>query len=199
MRLLEWSLATFHTCFFFAVLILTMYLRGNLATLLAYLNTLVGTAIFLVFWAITWYCTRHAIRRILEPEHLLTIGPNEITSALAYGPLWGGINGVAFFLALLIPGLAIGIFGQLLNFNSPELARALPASLLAFFIALPFAFVIGAPVASIIGAAFGFLFALIDGLLIGVAQALAKVFIPDPQGQANPRLAEDPLGLTRLS
>ncbi len=199
MRLLEWSLATFHTSFFFAVLILIAYLGGGLASLLASLNTLVGTAIFLVFWAITWFCTRRAIRSVVKSDQLLPIGSNEIRTAFLHGPLWGAVNGVVFLLVLAISTTIYAIFYALLNASRVESPEALAGSLIAVVFILPFALGFGTPIAFIVGAVFGFLFALIDGMLIGAAQALAKVFIPDPKDQANLRLAEDPLGLTRPS
>lgn len=141
-RLLIWSLATFHTAFFFAVLVVLLYLSGQLRNLLASLNTLVGTAVYGVLWITTWWCTHRAYQQLRWIE-LAT--PLNFLELIGVAIKWGAVNGVFFLILASILLAMITIVG-------------IPFAIVAL--------IIGSPIALLIGALVGFLFALIDYLVI---------------------------------
>ncbi len=177
MRLYAWSLATFHTVLFFAVLVMAVYLTGSLGQLLAALNTLIGTTIFVLFWLATWFCTRSALGRIFHSEGPPTsgIGGPEIKRALYLAPLWAGINGIFSLQVFLLGGL-LALIGTLIA--NPALVAS-PFSLTGAFIeALTFggfAEAFGIVPAFVVGALVGLVFVGIDGLLFAVAQSLGRL------------------------
>jgi hypothetical protein len=168
MRLFEWGLATFHSGFFFATILLLVYSTGALGSLLASLNTIVGVILFCLFWLTTWWCTRQAIRRITSaaPGRPVEIGKKEIRKALYLGAFWGGLNGILFLIALFGMGLVAEIISVVTTQEISNLAPVLFFGLFAVLFGPIFAF--------ILGAFFGFLFALMDGALISVADYLAR-------------------------
>ena len=183
--LTEWSLTTFHVCLFFASVVFLLYLNGSLRNLLASLNTLLGSALFVAFWITTWFCTSRALRgipwsAIENPPRQ----PNRVIGLLAFGGMWGGIDGLLFLLALSVTALLVSIFALF----QPGQPSALPLSpiLLIFVVA------IGSIVAFAVGAIFGVLFGIVDGLLLYLTRYLFEFCImPGSHGQRQPdRMAE---------
>ena len=88
MKLLTWSLATFHTTVFVLVIVLFAYSGGGLEGALGGLNTFAGLGLFVALWATTYVTTARALR-----------GLDLIGSARdrgGYGRrafLWGAANG----------------------------------------------------------------------------------------------------------
>ncbi|MEP7200881.1 MAG: hypothetical protein ABI874_13745 [Chloroflexota bacterium] len=164
-RLLVWSLATFHTAFFMAVLIALLYASGSLGALLGSLNTLVGLAIFGALWGATWFCTRASLRKF---------GLNSFAHPNAYGQLyilglrWGSVNGMIFLWALT----AIQITASTIELSvSPQIRDAAANSNLV----LVMASFCGWPFALIIGGIFGLCFAFIDHMLLEIADRLFRM------------------------
>src|SRR5439155_6183702 len=168
-RLLLWSLATFHTAFFFAAFVAALYLNGSIADLLASLNTLVGTAVYLVLWATTWWTTRQAWRA-LKWERL--DDPLDVTALLGMGTLYGGINGMLFLSVIALVAIPVGlaaIIVEALGLGRMEDMAGLVAAGFFSLIVLGIAEV----VAFGIGALVGLLFAIVDGALLRIAWRLA--------------------------
>ncbi len=102
-RLFVWSLATFHTSFFFAIAILLLYWTGILGSLLSSFNTLIGFALFGVFWLVTSWTTHRALKSISGSDFKKILArPLELSKIFGYGVLWGGVNSLLFFLIVLI-------------------------------------------------------------------------------------------------
>lgn len=167
-RLLEWALGTFHTAFFFAVLALLLFLTGSLGNLLALLNTLIGVALYLALWLITYFCTVQAARRILKPLAPGATGLRGISllRVLRYGILWGALDGLFFFLILFAIGA--NLFAVLAVIDS-GIAGLFFVNSSAFLV-----FSLGLPIALAIGAAVGIVLSLLDSLLLLPAGYLLK-------------------------
>ena len=157
--LLEWSLAAFHTAFLFAGLLALLYAGGNLGTLLASLNTLLGLGLFSVLWFLTWWSTRRAARGI---EWTALERPSVLARRLGRVALWGGVNGALFFAVLL----------SLIVANAAAAIVQGRASAGDFVAVIAFEGGAGSAAAFIIGAVVALLFLLIDGALLGLARWL---------------------------
>ncbi len=153
-RLLEWSLGSFHTCFFVLTLVILLYTRGVLGELLGSLNTLIGFALFAALWCTTLWCTRRALRAIALRQGRTAPILSDPLDLWTASILWGGVNGALFFLILILFILI------------PSLAS--PASLLG----LPVYLLIGVSLAAVVGGAAGLSLALLDSLLLAFARAL---------------------------
>jgi hypothetical protein len=158
--LLDWSLAAFHAGFLFAVLIALVYAGGGLGNLLSGLNTWLGLGLYAVFWATTWWTTRRAARGFAWSA---LDRPAALAGRLWRVALWGGLNGVLFFLIVL--GLIVGNVLALVL-----VGRAQASEILSFVV---FGGAIGAAVSFVAGVVVALLFALLDGALLALARWLA--------------------------
>src|SRR5438094_8199359 len=61
MKLVTWSLATFHASTFVLTIVLLAYSRGGLGGTLSGLNTFVGLGLFVALWATTYFTTARAL------------------------------------------------------------------------------------------------------------------------------------------
>jgi hypothetical protein len=153
MKLLTWSLATFHTTLFVLAILLFAYSGGGLGTALSGLNTFVGLGLFVALWATTYLTTARALR-----------GLDVIGSARDRGGYgrrafrWGAANGMAF-LAILGTVALITALGSTRPGQVPS-GILLPALFIA-----PIALVVSAGVGGVVGVLFGF----IDLALFAVA------------------------------
>src|SRR3989442_6406400 len=101
MKLVTWSLATFHATAFVLAIVLFAYSRDALGAGLSGLNSLVGLGLFVALWGTTYVTTSRALK-----------GLDPLTSARDRGGYprrglrWGAVNGIALlgilrFVALL--------------------------------------------------------------------------------------------------
>ena len=157
-RLLEWSLGTFHTGFFFTILVTLLYVTGALGSLLAGLNTAVGLAAFAWLWFTTWWCTRRAIRgagrTAWQPR-------TEFWRIIGRATLWGGVNGVVFLLGLI----AIATVVSILSLDAETIAN--------LFLLLP-AGLIALAIACVLGLLIGLILGLIDSVLLEVSRRIVQ-------------------------
>jgi hypothetical protein len=158
MRLVTWSLATFHATAFVLVIILILYSRDALGAGLSGLNTLVGLGLFVALWATTYATTSRALKG------LDLIGSAHDRQKYARRTLrWGAANGIAFLAILGI----VAVLSAIGNTRPNQVAQGI--LLPALFIA-PIALVVSAAVGGTVGVIFG----IIDrGLfaLVGVSGA----------------------------
>ena len=161
MKLLTWSLATFHTTVFVLVIVLFAYSGGGLGGALGGLNTFAGLGLFVALWATTYVTTARALR-----------GLDLIGSARDRGGYgrrafrWGAANGMSFLAILGIVAIAAAVA----NTRPGQVASGILVP--ALFIA-PIALVVSAAVGGVVGAIFG----IIDlGLF-----AVAGLTTPDPE------------------
>ena len=155
-RLLVWSLATFHTAFFMAVLIALLYASGRLGALLGGLNTIVGLLLFGALWYTTFECTDRA-RRSLRWTTLEA--PIDLTQLIGLSFVWGGANGVLFFIFLLLIQVAPGFLASL---------QVAPDALLVLILIGG----VGSLFAFVMGGFFGLAFAVIDFTLLEVSRRI---------------------------
>ena len=144
MRLVTWSLATFHATAFVLAIVLFAYSRDALGAGLSGLNTFVGLGLFVALWATTYFTTSRALK-----------GLDLIGSARdrdGYVPRtfrWGAANGMSFLVTLGI--VAIGT--AIANTQPVQVGAGIlfPALLIA-----PIALIVSAAVGAAVGALFGF-------------------------------------------
>jgi hypothetical protein len=153
MKLLTWSLATFHTTIFVLVIVLLGYSGGGLGGALSGLNTLAGLGLFVALWATTYVTTSRALKG------LDLIGSARDRGGYARRAFrWGAANGMSF-LAIL-GGVAIVV--AISNTRPGQVGSG---------ILLPALFI--APIALVVSAAFGgavgVIFGVIDLGLFAVA------------------------------
>jgi hypothetical protein len=163
MKLVTWSLATFHATVFVLAIVLFVYSRDALGAGLSGLNTFVGLGLFVALWATTYVTTSRAL------EGLDLIGSARDRSGYARRAFrWGAANGMAFLAVLGIVAVLVAVS----NTRPGQVASGILFP--ALFIA-PIAFVVSAAVGGIVGAIFGIidlgLFAL-AGLAGGDAKAV---------------------------
>jgi hypothetical protein len=153
MKLLTWSLATFHTTVFVLAIVLLAYSRGGLGAALSGLNTFVGLGLFVALWATTYLTTARAL------EGLDLIG--SASDRRRYGRRafrWGAANGMSFLAILGIVALVAAIA----NTRAGQVGSGI--LLPALFIA-PIALVVSAAVGATVGALFG----IVDRALFALA------------------------------
>lgn len=170
-RLVEWSLATFHTAFFFALIFALLYVSGALAGLLASLNTLIGIGIYAVFWVPTWYCTHRAFSSLQRADG---IERPTFVDFILLGSKWGAVDGFLIYVLVVIFGSAFAILFLLWAVVNGA-AELEPAPLLLYgtivvVVGLPFAFVIG----GIIGIVFGIIDAILAAIAFRIFNALTR-------------------------
>lgn len=153
MKLVTWSLATFHTTVFVLAIVLFAYSRGGLGAALSGLNTFVGLGLFVALWATTYLTTSRALKGLdlIESARDRRGYPRRALR-------WGAVNGMSF-LALL--GVVV-IITAISNTRPGQVASGI--LLPALFIA-PIALVVSAAVGGAVGALFG----IIDLALFALA------------------------------
>ncbi|MHC3378732.1 hypothetical protein [Haloarcula sp. H-GB5] len=143
--LVTWTLATFDTALFVLLGVLAAHASGDLADLLAVLNTLVGVAVFCYLWALFVLAVRWIHRRV-------ALDSAEVSTLVLHGTAAGSVAGVTFLLGLfavvLVPTLQSG-------------GVRLQAVLLVLLI--------GAGVAAVVGGVVGLLASLLDIAVYGLA------------------------------
>ena len=161
MKLVTWSLATFHTTVFVLVIVLFAYSGGGLGGALSGLNTFAGLGLFVALWSTTYMTTARALRDL-----------DLIRSARDRGGYgrrafrWGAANGMSF---LAILGL-VAVVAAIANTRPGQVTSGI--LLPALFIA-PIALIVSAAVGGVVGVIFG----IIDlGLF-----AVAGLTTPDPE------------------
>ena len=153
MKLVTWSLATFHATTFVLAIVLFVYSRDALGAGLSGLNTFVGLGLFVALWVATYVTTSRALK-----------GLDLIGSARDRGGYtrrafrWGAANGMAFLAILGI----VAVLTAVANTRPGQVASGI--LLPALFIA-PIALVVSAAVGGAVGALFG----IIDLALFGLA------------------------------
>jgi hypothetical protein len=161
MKLVMWSLATFHTTVFVLVIVLFAYSGGGLGGALSGLNTFAGLGLFVALWATTYMTTARALR-----------GLDLIGSARDRGGYgrrafrWGAANGMSFLAILGV----VAVVAAIANTRPGQFTSGI--LLPALFIA-PIALIVSAAVGGVVGVIFG----IIDlGLF-----AVAGLTTPDPE------------------
>jgi hypothetical protein len=152
-RLVVWSLATFHTAFFVAVVVALLHVSGTLAGLLRSLNTAIGLAIFGTLWTTTFWSTRHLLEDLQSgPRH-----PSGTAGAfIGWAAFWGGVNGVAFLLLVVIGAVLAALPTTLV---APDRSLGLAVGLIYFVVPL--------------GSAVAFMVGFVVGLVLGAVDSLA--------------------------
>ncbi len=158
MKLVTWSLATFHATVFVLAIVLFVYSRDALGAGLSGLNTFVGLGLFVALWATTYVTTSRAL------EGLDLIGSARDRSGYARRAFrWGAANGMAFLAVL-------GIVAVLVAVSNTRPGQVASGILFPGLFIAPIAFVVSAAVGGIVGAIFGIidlgLFA-VAGLTVG--------------------------------
>jgi hypothetical protein len=153
MKLMTWSLATFHATVFVLAIVLFVYSRDALGAGLSGLNTFLGLGLFVALWATTYITTSRAL------EGLDLIGSSRDRSGYARRAFrWGAANGMSFLAILGVVALVAAVA----NTRPGQVASGILFPVL--FIA-PIALVVSAAVGGIVGAIFG----IIDLGLFAVA------------------------------
>lgn len=153
MKLVMWSLATFHATTFVLAIVLFVYSRGGLGGALAGLNTFVGLGLFVALWTTTYVTTSRALQGL----DLVRSARDRETYARRT-VRWGAGNGMAFLAVLGVVALFIAVANTRLD--QVGLGILFPALLIA-----PIALVVSAAVGGVVGVIFGF----IDLALFAVA------------------------------
>jgi hypothetical protein len=152
-KLVTWSLATFHATAFVLVIVLFVYSRDALGAGLSGLNTFVGLGLFLALWATTYATTSRALRGL---DLIMSIRDRARYPRRTLR--WGAANGMAF---LAILGL-VAVITAISNTRPGQVASGILFP--ALFIA-PIALVVSAAVGGAVGALFG----IIDLALFSLA------------------------------
>ncbi len=143
MKLVTWSLATFHATGFVLAIVLFAYSRDALGAGLSGLNTFVGPGLFVALWATTYATTSRAL------EGLDLIASARDRSGYARRAFrWGAVNGMSFLVILGIVAVATAVG----NTRPGQVATGILVP--ALFIA-PFALVVSAAVGAAVGLIFG--------------------------------------------
>jgi len=143
MKLVTWSLATFHATAFVLAIVLLAYSRDALGAGLSGLNTFAGLGLFVALWATTYFTTSRALRG------LDLIGSARDRDGYVWRTFrWGAANGMSFLVILGI--VAIGT--AIANTQPGQVGTGIlfPALVIA-----PIALVVSAAVGGVVGALFG--------------------------------------------
>jgi hypothetical protein len=153
MKLVTWSLATFHATVFVLAIVLFAYSRDALGAGLSGLNTFVGLGLFVALWATTYVTTSRALRG------LDLIGSARDRRGYPRRALrWGAANGMSFLAILGI----VAVLTAIVNTQPGQVASGILFP--ALFIA-PIALIVSAAVGGVVGALFG----IIDLALFALA------------------------------
>src|SRR3989442_4776787 len=153
MKLVTWSLATFHATAFVLAIVLFAYSRDALGAGLSGLNSFVGLGLFVALWGTTYVTTSRALK-----------GLDPLTSARDRGGYprralrWGAVNGMAF---LGILGF-VAVVSAVLNTRPDQVG---PGILFPALFIAPIALIVSAAVGGAVGALFG----IIDLALFAIA------------------------------
>ncbi len=143
MKLVTWSLATFHATAFVLAIVLFAYSRDALGAGLSGLNTFVGLGLFVALWATTYFTTSRALKG------LDLIGSARDRDGYVRRTFrWGAANGMSFLVILGI--VAIGT--AIANTQPGQVVAGILFP--ALFIA-PIALIVSAAVGGAVGALFG--------------------------------------------
>lgn len=156
--LLARSLSAFHATALFVLLVAVAHRVGALGSTLSGIGTTSGIALFLALWATTSWTTHRA----LDGYSLADARAEPWPAFIGPATVWGGVNGVAFFLIL---SLVVTIRNEAAGSEQLSLDDVPPYVGLALFGALP---------AVIVGAVSGVVLGLIDRGALGIAGALAR-------------------------
>ena len=153
MKLVTWSLATFHATVFVLAIVLFAYSRDALGAGLSGLNTFVGLGLFVALWATTYLTTSRALRGLD-----LIGSPRDRRRYPRRALRWGAANGMSFLVILGI----VAVLGAIANAHAEQVTSGIlfPALLIA-----PIALVVSAAVGGVVGALFG----IIDLALFALA------------------------------
>lgn len=155
-QLVVWSLGAFHAAALVAILVALGHTAGALGDILGGLNTVVGLALYLFLWGLSWGATRGVLARV-PPATIETGGAG---AAVAWGALGGAGTGAAFLVSVVLVAVAPGI-----------LSRGEPLAVVTILS-------IGGFVAAVVGATIGGLFALVDVALFRLARRVGE---PSPE------------------
>ena len=100
MKLVTWSLATFHATTFVLVIVLFAYSGGGLGGVLSGLNTFVGLGLFVALWVTTYLTTAKALAGLD-----LIASVRDRDGYLRRTLRWGSRNGMAFLAVLGVAAL----------------------------------------------------------------------------------------------
>ena len=116
MKLVTWSLATFHATTFVLAIVLFAYSGGGLGGALSGLNTFVGLGLFVALWATTYFTTSKAL------AGLDLIGSVRDREGYVRRTLrWGSRNGMAFLAILGI----VALFAAVSNTRPGQVASGI--------------------------------------------------------------------------
>lgn len=143
MKLVTWSLATFHATVFVLAIVLFAYSRGAVGPALSGLNTFAGLGLFVALWATTYFTTAKALQGVD------LIGPaRDSTSYGRRAFRWGAANGMLFVAVLGVVALVAAVA----NTRSGQLGSGI---LLPVLFIAPIALVASAAVGAMVGVLFG--------------------------------------------
>ena len=143
MKLVTWSLATFHATVFVLAIVLFVYSRDALGAGLSGLNTFVGLGLFVALWATTYATTSRALKG------LDLIGSARDRSGYARCAFrWGAVNGMSFLAILGVVAVVVAV----LNTRPDQVVWGI--LLPSLFIA-PIALIVSAAVGAVVGLIFG--------------------------------------------
>jgi len=145
MKLVTWSLATFHASTFVLVIVLFGYSGGGLGSALSGLNTFVGLGLFVVLWTTTYLTTARA----LEGLDLIA-SVRDQDGYLGRTLRWGSRNGMAFLGVLGV----VALFAAVANTRPEQIG---PGILFPALFIAPIALVVSAAVGAAVGLIFGFI------------------------------------------
>jgi len=153
MKLVTWSLATFHATAFVLAIVLFAYSRDALGAGLSGLNSFVGLGLFVALWGTTYVTTSRALKG-LDPLTSARDRDGYPRRALR----WGAVNGMAF---LGILGF-VAVVSAVLNTRPDQVG---PGILFPALFIAPIALIVSAAVGGAVGALFG----IIDLALFAIA------------------------------
>ena len=145
MKLVTWSLATFHASTFVLTIVLLAYSRGGLGGTLSGLNTFVGLGLFVALWATTYFTTARALAGLD-----LIASLRDRDGYLRRTLRWGSRNGMAFLAVLGV----VALFAAVANTRPEQVG---PGILFPALFIAPIALVVSAGVGGAVGLIFGFI------------------------------------------
>ena len=143
MKLVTWSLATFHATAFVLVIVLFGYSGGGLGAALSGLNTFVGLGLFVALWATTYLTTSRAVKGLD-----LVRSSRDRSRYPRRALRWGAANGMSF-LAIL------GVVAIVAAISNTRPGQVPPGILFPALFIAPIALVVSAAVGGTVGALFG--------------------------------------------
>ena len=145
MKLVTWSLATFHATTFVLVIVLFAYSGGGLGGALSGLNTFVGLGLFVALWVTTYFTTARALAGLD-----LIASVRDRDGYLRRTLRWGSRNGMAFLAVLGV----VALFAAVANTRPEQVG---PGILFPALFIAPIALVVSAAVGGAVGLIFGFI------------------------------------------